>query len=94
MMNDDVEGLLKANPELAREKAYQLEGSLVVLKPFTYLAVVATFVVCFWWYDIGLLFSIGAALLSYIVLMVFIAIPVGYVLGQRAARRYRKANKI
>jgi hypothetical protein len=50
--------------ELAAEKATQLDGVKAILKPLVILVAIIVFIVCFWQYEIGLLYSIGAAFLT------------------------------
>jgi hypothetical protein len=75
--------------ELAAEKAAQIEGAKVVLKPLVFAVAFIVFALCFWRYDLGLVLSIGAAILVYPIMLVGGALPVGYVLGKRAARRFK-----
>lgn len=75
--------------ELAAEKEAQLEGAKAVIKPLIFVAAIAIFIVCFWWYDAGLLLSIGAAVLTLPVLSMGISLPIGYILGKRAVRRFK-----
>jgi hypothetical protein len=75
--------------ELAAEKAAQLEGAKAVLKPVTILAAIIAFILCFWRYEIGLLYSIGVALLIVPAIGVLVALPVGRILGKRAALRFK-----
>ena len=75
--------------ELAAEKEAQIEGAKAVIKPLTFVAAIATFVVCFWLNDVGLLLSILAAVLTVPVLTVGVSLPIGYVLGKSAARRLK-----
>jgi Zn-dependent membrane protease YugP len=44
--------------------------------------------VCYWKYEIGLLLAVGAALLTVIAVRL-IALPIGYVFGRRAVRRFK-----
>lgn len=74
--------------ELAAEKAAQIEGAETVLKSLAVIVVILVFVACFWWYEIGLLLSIGAALVTLLVIGLGIALPIGRILGRRAARRF------
>jgi hypothetical protein len=75
--------------DLAVEKAAQIEGAKVVLKPLIFIVAAIVFVLCYWRYDVGLALSIGAAVLTYPVLGFVLAVPAGYVLGKRAARRHK-----
>jgi hypothetical protein len=76
-------------PELAAEKAAQIEGAKVVLKPLIFIVALIVFAVCFWRYDLGIVLSIGAAILAVPIMGLGIALPVGYILGKRAARRFK-----
>jgi hypothetical protein len=78
--------------ELAAEKAAQIEGAEVVLKPLVFIAALIMFALCFWRYDLGLVLSIGAAILVVPIIGLGVALPVGYVLGKRAARRAKAAD--
>jgi hypothetical protein len=73
--------------ELAAEKAAQIEGAKVVLKPLVFIVAFIVFALCFWRYDLGLVLSIGAAILVVPIMGLGVALPIGYVLGKRAARR-------
>ena len=75
--------------ELAAEKEAQIEGAKAVIKALICVAAIAVFIVCFWWYDVGLLLSIGAAVLTLPVLSVGVSLSIGYVLGKRTARRFK-----
>jgi hypothetical protein len=75
--------------ELAAEKAAQIEGATVVLKPLIFILAVIVFALCFWRYDIGLVLSIGAAILVVPIMGLGVVLPIGYVLGKRAARRFK-----
>ena len=75
--------------ELAAEKEAQIEGAKAVIKALICGAAIAVFIVCFWWYDVGLLLSIGAAVLTLPVLSVGVSLSIGYVLGKRTARRFK-----
>jgi hypothetical protein len=72
---------------VAAEKAAQLNRAQAVLLPLFIIAAVAVFAVCFWQFEIGLALSIGAALLTFPVLGLGVAVLIGYILGKRAARR-------
>jgi hypothetical protein len=76
--------------ELAAEKAAQIEGAKVVLKPLVFIVALIVFGLCFWRYDVGLVFSIGAAIMVVPIMGVGVAFPIGYVLGKRAAKRAKK----
>jgi hypothetical protein len=75
--------------ELTAEKDAQIEGAKTVIKPLNVIVAIIVFSLCFWRYDIGLMLSIGAAILTYPLMLIGIAFPVGYVLGKRAARRLK-----
>ncbi len=75
--------------ELAAEKQAQIEGAKVVLKPLSFVVSIAVFVTCFWWYGLSLLLSIGAAIVTMLIVAVAISLLVGYVLGKRAAQRFK-----
>jgi hypothetical protein len=75
--------------ELAAEKAAQLEGAKAVISPLVFIIIVAVFALCFWRYDMGMVFSVGAAILAIPVIWLGICLPIGYVLGSRAARRFK-----
>jgi TRAP-type C4-dicarboxylate transport system permease small subunit len=75
--------------ELAAEKAAQLEGAKAVISLLAFIVVVAVFALCFWRYDIGVVPSVGAAILAIPVIWLGGALPIGYVLGIRAARRFK-----
>jgi len=76
-------------PELAAEKAAQIEGAKVVLKLLILVVAFIVFALCFWRYALGLVLSIGAAILVVPIMVVGVGLPVGYVLGKRAARRFK-----
>jgi hypothetical protein len=80
--------------DLAGEKKAQIEGASLVLRPLTFAVAVVVFALCFWRYDIGLLLSIGAAILTFPAFGLGISFPVGYVLGKRAARRFSQATQV
>jgi len=40
--------------ELAAEKEAQIEGTKTVIRPLIFVAAIAVFIVCFWWYNAGL----------------------------------------
>jgi hypothetical protein len=80
---------LQLSAELREEKQAQLEGASVVLKPLFIVGAVIVFALCFWWINVGLLFSIIAAIIAYPLMLLGIALPIGYVLGKRAARRLK-----
>jgi hypothetical protein len=86
-MNDDDELINQLMRELAAEKDAQIEGAKLVIKPVVFIAAVTVFILCFWWYEIGLLLSIGAATLAIPTIGAAVAIPIGYILGKRAARQ-------
>jgi hypothetical protein len=75
--------------DLAAEKAAQLEGAKAVLAPLTFMVAVAVFAVCFWRYDVGLTSSIAAAIVTVPAMLLGVALPTGYVLGRRAAQRFK-----
>jgi hypothetical protein len=75
--------------ELAAEKQAQTERVKVVLKPVIFVVAVVVFIICFWRYDLGLLLSIAAAVVSVPALGLVAALPIGYVLGKRAARLFK-----
>jgi len=83
----------KSHPALARElaieKEAQIEGAKAVLKPLTFLAAIIVFAVCFWALEIGLPLSIAAAILAILAMGLGVALPIGYILGKRAARRLK-----
>lgn len=79
----------RMSPALTVEKRAQLEGATVVLKPLFILVSVITFIVCFWRLGLGLILSLVAAAIIYPVMLVTIALPIGYVLGKRAAKRFK-----
>jgi hypothetical protein len=76
-------------PGLVAEKAAQIEGAKVVLKLFICVVAFIVFALCFWRYDLGLVLSIGAAILVVPIMVVGVGLPVGYALGKRAARRFK-----
>ena len=80
---------MKLPAELAAEKAAQIEGAKVVLKPLIFIVAFIVFALCFWGYDLGLVLSIGAAILVVPIFLLGVALPVGYLLGKRAARRFK-----
>lgn len=88
-LNSTVTMETKEQPpsDLAAEKAAQIERARVVLKPLVFVVALIVFALCFWRYDLGLVLSIGTAILVYPIMLVGVALPVGYVLGKRAARR-------
>jgi hypothetical protein len=75
------------SPELTREKRAQIEGAYVVLKPLVIAAPLITFATCFWWFNLGWILSIMAAILAYPAMLFGVVAPVGRVLGKRAAQR-------
>lgn len=77
----------KLAKELLAEKTAQLEGAELVLKIIAAIVCIIVFAVCFWWYEIRLLFSIGLAILSFPAIAIA-SLPIGYVLGKRATRRF------
>jgi hypothetical protein len=78
--------------ELAAEKAAQIEGAEVVLKPLVCIVALIVFALSFWRYDLGIVLSIGAAILVVPIMGLGVALPIGYVLGKRAARRAKAAD--
>ena len=82
----DDDGLLH---KVAAEKKAQLEGAEAILLPLFIIVAVIVFAVCFWRYEIGLLLSIGAAIIPIPVLGFGVAVPIGYILGKRTARRLK-----
>ncbi len=51
---------------------------------------VIVFVLCFWKFQIGLLLSLVVAAVTWPLMLVGVALPLGYVLGKRSARRYKE----
>jgi hypothetical protein len=86
---DTDDGTNRLVQELAAEKEAQIEGAKAVLKPLIFIAAIASFILCFWRYDLGLLVSIGVAALTVPALGLVAALPIGYVLGKTAARRFK-----
>ena len=84
MENADADRLAR---ELLAEKKAQLEGAELVLKIIIFMGVVIVFSMCFWLFEIGLLLSIGAAILTVPAIMLA-GLPMGYVLGKRAHQRF------
>jgi hypothetical protein len=76
--------------DLTAEKEVQLGRAKAVLRPLMCIVSVGVFVVCFWKFQIGLLLSLIATVVSWPLLLVGVAFPVGYALGKRAARRYKE----
>ena len=84
---DDRKQLLLAG--VAAEKKVQLDRARAILKPIISLASVIVFALCFWRYNLGVVLSVAAAVLTFLILPAGFGIPVGYILGQRAARRFK-----
>ena len=61
----------------------------MLFRSLSVIAAVIAFALCFWRYEIGLPLSIGAAILTVPAIGLGIALPIGYVLGKRAARRLK-----
>ena len=80
----DDNGLLRS---VAAEKRVQLKAAEAILLPLFIIVAVSVFALCFWRYEIGLPLSIGAAVLVVPAMGLGVALPIGYVLGKRAARR-------
>jgi hypothetical protein len=70
------------------ERSAHIEGVKIVLKPLILVAAITVFALCFWHFELGLLVSIGAAILTIPVFAAGISIPVGYMLGARTGRRW------
>ena len=51
---------------------------LVVLMPLVLVGDIAAFALCFWWYDLGLLLSVVAAILTPVVLLLGIVMLVRF----------------
>jgi hypothetical protein len=75
--------------DLMAEKEAQIEGATVIIKPLLFIAVIGVFALCFWQYELGLLLSTGAAILTVPAVSLGVCLPVGRILGTRAARRYQ-----
>jgi hypothetical protein len=75
--------------QLIAERRGQLEGAKLVLRPLVFMAVIGVFVLSYWRYRIGLFFSVGAAILTLPLISLAFSLPVGYILGKRASRRFR-----
>jgi hypothetical protein len=89
-ITDSEEVISILNNELAAEKEAQLERAKVVLRPLTFVAAVVAFSLSYWRYDLGLLLSIAAAVLTIPAMGLAVAYPIGYVLGKRAAQRFKR----
>jgi hypothetical protein len=89
-MNDrSQEDLREAFERLTLEREAQLEGAKAALVPFYIVFGCLTFVLCFWRFKAGFLLSIGATILVVPALGLGVALPVGYFLGKRAAKRLK-----
>jgi hypothetical protein len=55
-----------------------LIGTLAILIPLVLLCDIATFALCFWWYDLGLRLSGAVALVAPIALMLGIIICISF----------------
>jgi hypothetical protein len=75
--------------DLAAETPAQIEVAGVVLKSLIFAADLAVFAICHWHFKLGLLLSIGAAVVVHFALLIGIVLPVGYVLGKRSAQRLK-----
>jgi hypothetical protein len=75
--------------DIAAEKDAQMKSAKAVMKPLIFIVAIIVFSLCLWRYDIGLMLSIGAAILTFPVMLIGVAFPVGYILGKRAARRLK-----
>jgi len=76
--------------DLAAEKEAQLGKAKAVLRPLMSIVAVVVFVLCFWKFQIGLVPSLIAAALTFLAMLFGVVLPVGYILGRRAARRYKE----
>jgi Flp pilus assembly protein TadB len=79
----------EAFEKLKLEREAQLEGAKAALLPFYIVVAGLVFVLCFWRFNEGLVLSIGAALLTILLIGLGVAVPVGYFLGKRAAKRLK-----
>jgi hypothetical protein len=86
-MRDDE--LSRLADEVAAEKRAQLEGASAVLKPLAFVADLVVFALCYWRFNLGLILSIGWAVLTHFVVMGGLGLPIGYILGRRSARRLK-----
>jgi hypothetical protein len=69
------------------ERAIQLARAKAILQPILTLVVLSVFAICYWQFGVELLRSVFIALLAVPVTLIFVVLPVGFVLGTRAARR-------
>jgi Flp pilus assembly protein TadB len=79
--------------DLAAVKADQLRKAKAILRPLMSIIAVVVFVLCFWKFQIGLLLSLVATVIAWPLMLVVIALPIGYVLGRRTARRYKAHSR-
>ena len=49
---------------------------------------------CFWKYNMGVVLSIGAAILTIPAILLGVALPIGYFLGRRAVGRFKMRHDI
>jgi hypothetical protein len=84
--DERINGLVR---EIAAEREAQLEAAKVVLRPLLVVVAIIVFALCFWGYEIGLPLSIGVAILTMPAMGLGVALPIGYILGKRAARRLK-----
>jgi hypothetical protein len=59
------------------------------LKPLIFTADFIAFAASFWGYKNGFLLSITLAILTHFAMLIGVGLPIGYVLGKRAARRFQ-----
>lgn len=91
---NDGEPANQAIHELLTKREAQLKTATLILKPLTIVAAVVVFALCFWRYEMGLLLSVGVAILTFPAMGLGVALPVGYFLGRNAARRLKRKLEI
>jgi len=74
----------------ATQKRAQLGKAEAVLWPVSLILAIVVFGLSFWWLELGLLLSVVAAVITIPTIGLCVGLPLGYFLGNRAAKHIRE----